>query len=469
MEDSNTVATILALFVILWTIISVRSRDTDTSPAILHNAVWAGGLLIIGSGLMRYAPMSGYAWLLIASAIFCFNSGVVIAGARPKYRFVKLAPVVTARFLVTRRMYRTLLLGFSVGFAVYLVTIAENYGLATLILDPARIRSYSDVSYMEAFPLYGKILFYLGPLCLILTIFPEFVQGLRERPLVWRLAIMTYLAGAQVATLQRTNLFVGIVWAAGLLVLRLQHQDSDGQPRRLNSKKVVSLMAAAVVGLIVFQGVALALGKTGTENSAINSVVDPRLRNNPATSVFHYASSGIPAFGKLADSQNEEWPPPPSGRPVYGDYNPQTWGAATFAGPLKLIPGGPHWNEIGPFIYLPVPTNVYTWLEPWYRDFRWAGVLFGSFITGIIIGRFARRRHHSPEAMLAASLLVGFSGLAIFVNRYMSVMSVVIYVTLWFMGALRRSRETSEPKRDVGDASKTRAVIRQLSRDPLQL
>lgn len=449
MEHSNTVATLLALFLILWTIISMRARDTDTSPAILHNAVWAGALLIVGSGLMRYTPMSGYAWLLIASAILAFNIGVAIAGARSKYRSGNPVPIVTAKPLLTRRMYRTLILGFSVGFTVYLVTIGNNYGLATLIRNPASIRGYTDVTYLEAFPLYGKLLFYLGPLCLILTIFPEFVQGLRKSPLVWRLAIMVYLAAAQVAALQRTNIFIAIVWTVGLLILRLRNQDADGQPRRVTPKRVVSLTVAAIFGFIVFQSLALALGKEGTNNTAITSVVDPRLRNSPALSVMGYASSGVVAFGKLTDSQNTEWPPALSRGPVYGDYNPQTWGAATLAGPLKLIPGIRHWNEIGPFVFLPMPTNVYTWLDPWYRDFRWLGVLCGPFIAGAIIGSFAKRRHHSPEAMLAAGLLIGFSILTTFANKYMSVMTIVIYFALWFLGTLRRSRETAEQRRGV--------------------
>jgi oligosaccharide repeat unit polymerase len=450
MDNSNTVASALALVVIVWTIISVRARSTATLPAILHNLAWAAGLLIVGSGLMRYDPTSLYAWILIGSSILCFNIGIAMAGARPKHHPDKAptpAPAEREGFLVTRRTYRALLLAFTLGFVIYLFTIARYFGLSTLFLDPESIRAYSDVSYMEAFPLYGKVLFYLGPLCLILTIFPDYVEGLRRRPLAWRLMIMAYLAGAQIAALQRTNLFVAILWLAGMLILRLTAEDSQGQPGRLNARKVLALMVTCVIGLTVFQGLALALGKTGTEDATTNYLIDPRLRDNPISSVLHYASSGIPAFGKLVDSQNEVWPPPPSRNPIFGDYNPQTWGAATFAGPLKLVPGAPQWSEIAPFTFLPVATNVYTWLEPWYRDFRYGGVLFGSFITGFVIGRFAGRSHHSPEAMLIASLLLGFTGIAAFVNRYLAVMSLVLYAAIWGLGVLRRSREKSQLRR----------------------
>jgi hypothetical protein len=463
MENSNTVAAFLALLIILWMVMSRKADSIDTSPAILHNATWAGALLIVSSGLLGYDPISGYAWLLIASAILCFNIGVTIAGMRPKYGSANVDPIAAARPLVTRRMYRTLLLGFSVGFAIYLATIASNFGLATLLKDPTSVRLYADVNYLEAFPLYGKVLFYLGPLCLILTIFPEFVQGHRGGRLLWRLAIMAYLAIAQIATLQRTNLVVGFAWAAALLILRLHYTRTDGQLRRLTPKIIASFILMLVVGFVFFQGIAIALGKTDTNNGIINSAASPSIQNSQAISVLYYASSGIVAFGRLADSQNEKWPPTSSTGFVVGDYNPQTWGLATFVGPLKLIPGVRHWTEVEPFNYVPVPTNVYTWLDPWYRDYRGAGVLFGAFFTGIIIGNVVRRARNSPEAMLMAGLLVGLSGFAIFVNRYMTVMSVVSYLALWFLGVQRRSNEASELREERREAAKKRPMIRKVS------
>lgn len=459
MDSSNSFAIVLALAVISWMALSASAPNIDTSVTMLHNAAWAGGLLIVGSGLLRFSPISAYAWLLIGSAILLFNAGVAIAGARPKTSGVGSTAFSKGKFLITHRAYRVLLLSFSIGFAAYLSTIARTFGLSTLISNPASIRGYSDVNYMQDFPLYGKILFYLGPVCLVLTVFPEFVQGLSDRSLASRWVTMAYLAGAQLATLQRTVLFVGITWAAGVLVLRLKRAGVDGRPGGLNSKRLASIFVAAIVGLVAFQGLALVLGKTGTENIEVSSAVDARLRGNPATGVLLYVSGGIPAFGKLVESQNDSWPPEFRGGPVYGDYNPQTWGAATFVAPLKLFPEAPHWSEVAPFTYLPVPTNVYTWLEPWYRDFRWVGVLFGSVVSGFIIGRFAKRRDDSPEALLAASLLVGFSALATFTNRFMTVMALVIYITIWVLGVVRRSRARKESGIDTGGAVRRRRAV----------
>lgn len=430
----------LGLVVLAWSLLTLPARNGAMLPATLHNGAWVIALLIMGSGLMNYDPLSDYAWLVIGSSIFAFNLAILMGGGA-RSRPIAASGEIRAVPLVTMGQYRFLTALFSIGFGIYLLTIAHSFGLTTLVTDPAAIRGYSTVSYMEAFPIYGKVLFYLGPLCLILTLFPQYVDGLKGRRS--RLPLALYFTGAQVATLQRTNLFVCLVWAGGLIMLTLLQPDPLEGRVRIDGRRLVALLGAVIVGLAVFQGLAVALGKTGNNNAAIASVVNPALQNSPLTGVLHYASSGVPAFGKLVESTNNDWPPADSTGPVYGDYNPQTWGLATFAGPLKLVPGIPHWQEIAPFIYLPLPTNVYTWLEPWYRDFRAAGVMVGSFLLGLVVSSVARRRYFSPEAMLLAGLLVGFTALATFVNRYMSVMSIVLYAAIWAFGRARRRRERS--------------------------
>lgn len=441
MTGSDTVANALALGLLLWTVLSARWRETSMWPAVLHNIAWIVALLMVGSGLMNYYPLPSYAWILIVCSLVCFNVGVAIAGLRRHRRTDRSAQMSTTvqrpPDAVSYWVYLALILGFTVGFAVYLSTIASNFGLATLWTDPAAIRSNREVAYLEEFPLYGKVLFYLGPLCLVLTAFPHFVKGLSAKPRLLRLGIAMYLALAQVAVLQRTNLFVAILWMVGLLILHAQNaRNGQATPPRSLGRTLAGVMVAIVVAIVAFQGIALALGKTGDSDSRVTLFVDPELRGGSLVSVFIYASSGVPAFGQLVESDNQAWPPVLSDD-VVGDYNPQTWGRATLSGPLKLVPGVPHWDQVAPFTRLPIPSNVYTWLEPWYRDFRLVGVIMGSFLTGFVIGRASRRSHRSHEAMLFAGLLVGFTGLAAFINRYFEVMSVVLYLTIfgiWWLG-----------------------------------
>ena len=386
---------------------------------------------------MNWDPLSGYAWAVITAAIIAFNMGVFLTRGRPgAVRTVEARPGP----LTSYRAYLLLLAGFTLGFAVYLKTIASTFGLAVLLTNPSSIRAISQdgPGYLTLFPLYGKVLFYLGPLCFALTVLPDLVRGLREKPKLLRVAIATFLLVAQAATLQRTNIFVAVGMVLGVVLLRA----GSGAPaaRKVPPiKRVAGLLALAAVVVIAFQGLALALGKTGDADASVANSVDPAIRNTPVVSLFHYAASGIPAFSKLVDSRDESWPYPSDVGNAYGNFNPQTWGKATLAAPLKLVPGVTPWEEIAPFTQIPAKTNVYTWLEPWYRDFRAPGAIGVRCSSACSSAARPEGPGRSPRVLVLGGTLVGFSALATFVNRYAAVMSIILYVIIWWLGRPRRS------------------------------
>jgi hypothetical protein len=450
---SNTYALVLATVLLIWTVVASALNKRLWLSVLPHNAAWILGCAIVGSGLLNYEPLSAYAWVLITSAIIAYNMGVAISCGRSGQ-----APAVTvgeSTPLTSLRVYAALLLLFVAGLVVYLWTIAVNYGLGTLIWDPGSIRAYSEIGYLEQFPLYGKLLFYLGPLCFVLAVHPRLVHGLSDSPVALRMGIAAFLLIAQSATLQRTNVFVCIVWAAGVALLQLGRPSSHTQKRRVTTG-VGALLAFGIIGLVIFQGLAVALGKTGTENRDIAYSVSPSLRSSPLTGVLHYAASGVPAFGKLVESRNDAWPSAESQGIVWGDYNPQTWGAATLAGPLKLVPGIERWREIAPFTRLPAPTNVYTWLEPWYRDFRAPGVIFGALGVGLFVGNVANPRTDSPRLLMLGGLVLGLTAMATFINRYAAVMTIVLYFAVWWLGrpGLAVRDQIGTPEHTKGQASK---------------
>lgn len=431
---SNMIALVFATILGFWTVASLGFKSSSVIAAVPHNVGWCVGLLIVGSGLLSYEPTSLYAWLLMICSVLGFNIVVVVASTRPKSVVRREGILNTA--LVTKKIFGILLVAFSIGFAIYLITIARNYGLSVLVNDPTSLRTsaYTEVSYQERFPLIGKLLFYLGPLCFVLTAFPSLVRG-KSFSLLFRLLVLSYLVVAQVSTLQRTNVFICILWVVGVVLVRPRTN-----PNGRSGKQSSTLLKAVVVtcvALAIFQGLALALGKTGSEDPRMNRIVNAQLRDSAFTSVLVYASSGIPAFGTLVESKNRSWPPNDRRGLIFGDYNPQTWGRATFAGPLKLVPQEQRWKSIAPFVKLPITTNVYTWLEPWYRDLRMPGVLAGSMFFGFALGAVNRLRK-SPEVVLLSGLLVGLSGLAAFTFKYTSVITIVLYMALMGLGWYRR-------------------------------
>lgn len=452
---SDTYASVLAISMATWTMVAF-SIDRRLFYAVLpHNVGWIGACAIVGSGVMNWDPLSAFAWAVITAAIIAFNMGVALSrgragGARTSTRAVEP--------LTSYRWYLLLLVGFTAGFAIYLRTIADSFGLGVLITDPSSIRAISDggPGYLTLFPLYGKVLFYLGPLCFVLTVLPDLVQGLRDKPRVFRVVIAAFLLIAQAATLQRTNIFVAVGMVLGVVLLRAGSGASAAR-RVPPIKRLGGLLALAAVGVLAFQGIALALGKTGEDDASVINAVDPSIKDTPFVSLFHYAASGIPAFSKLVESRDERWPDPNKVGNAYGDFNPQTWGRATLAAPLKLVPGVTGWEEIAPFTEIPAKTNVYTWLEPWYRDFRAPGAILGALVVGMFIGSAARRAGQSARALVLGGTLVGFSGLATFVNRYAAVMSIILYVVIWWLGRPRPASAVGEPVRPTVKRAQTRA------------
>ena len=438
---SDTYASVLAIAITTWTLI-VFSVDRRLFYAILpHNVGWVIACAIVGSGVMNYNPLSAFAWAVITGAIIAFNMGVALTRGRAR----GVAPRERVGPLTTFPVYLLLVAGFTAGFAIYLRTVSAYYGLGVLLADPTSIRAYSDApGYLELFPLYGKVLFYLGPLCFALTVLPDLVSGLRQKPALLRLVIAAFLLLAQAAALQRTNIFVSVGLVLGIILLRAG--SGAAAPRRMPAgRRWAGLLALAVVSVLAFQGLAVALGKTGAEDTSVSYSVDASIKGTPLVSIFHYAASGIPAFSNLVESRDERWPDPNDVGNAYGDFNPQTWGRATLAAPLKLVPGVRPWQEIAPFTEVPTKTNVYTWLEPWYRDFRAPGAILGALMIGMLVGGAAKLAGRSARMLVLGGLLLGFSGLATFVNRYAAVMSIVLYLVIWWLGRFRPAHSVVEP------------------------
>jgi hypothetical protein len=441
---SNTYALVLGLVLIGYTAALALMDRRSSAVVFLHNSAWALALVVVGTGVLDYDGISTTAWVVITGAIAAFNLGSVLGVTAGSAR--GLAPDDHPR-LIPIAAYWVLLALFSIGLALYLLTIARLYGISTLVTDPVSIRGDHEVSYLGSFPLAGKLLFYLGPVCFVLTLFPRLVDGLSSVPLVLRAAVIGYIAVGQIALLQRANLFTSALWALGVYVVA-----TAGGNRRLGASISLRNMVAIVLLCgAAFQVVAVGLGKTGDVDPVFRYSASGPLRDSSVTMVLHYAASGVPAFGALVESHNSAWPPADQSRPLYGSYNPQTWGLATFAPLVKAVPGLPSWGELSPFVHLPAVTNVYTWLEPWYRDFRAPGAILGSLIAGTVVGSVVRSRSGSPTGLLLSGFLVGMSGLATFTNRFSSVAGISCLLSIALLSLIIRAH--GRPGSSPGDAS----------------
>jgi oligosaccharide repeat unit polymerase len=174
---------------------------------------------------------------------------------------------------------------------------------------------------------------------------------------------------------------------------------------------------------MAFQLLGTTLGKTG-QQALSTGRVSTVLASSGLSDVYVYATAGVPAFLKLVDSSNERWPPDraPGGQ-IVGDYNPQTFGAATFGPVVEVLPGAQAWNPIAPFMDIGVLTNVFTWFEFSYRDFRLAGIVMFGFTLGFVSTRMFLRRFLSARTYWIQAAF--FS--TIFLSTFVGKMSTSIF------------------------------------------
>lgn len=52
------------------------------------------------------------------------------------------------------------------------------------------------------------------------------------------------------------------------------------------------------------------------------------------------------------------------------------------------------YDRLQPFVFIPIPTNVYTIFQPFYQDFGYRGVAVWSVIYGLICGHLYAKKYN---------------------------------------------------------------------------
>lgn len=424
-------ALILVALLGLLTFALVRWSRSTSRIAVLHNCVWGLAILLVGSGLIVFMEAGTLAWLTLAAGLVAFNLGVWVAGLRRSRESPAAAvPALHGPPALAGRATLIVLIGtYGAAFVVYLSIIQARFGLATLILNPVAIRSSGGESYLESVPLPVRLLLNLGPVVFALLALRTAVD--KPLPVGWRIAGLAFVVLSMLAMLQRVNLFMAVFWVAALLITQRSSatagrasvgagQVSRAKPSGVSPKVVVTSSAALVViAFLGFQVVGGALGKNSSTIAVGTGNVSEILQETGLVSPFLYYTGGIPAFLQLTESTTKSWPPPPvRGELRMGDYNPQTWGAATFSKVFQVFPIVRAWPSNNAFIDMGTPINVFTWLEPFYRDFRLVGVVVGGFVLGWSIGALYRRRFRSARWYWIQAAFVSIVFLATFAPRF---------------------------------------------------
>jgi hypothetical protein len=268
--------------------------------------------------------MTNTSWAVIAvtvillSGLASFNFGVFIWNQLVKFRAKRSAICLASGrgiATLTARALVILLLLYKIEFAVYLVHIANLFGLATMFTDPTSIRSFIGEPYLASVPLPARILLYLGPV--ILGLFG--LRGAIDQPIPprWRLLKMLALGILMFAMLQRKKMPLSrLMLVAAALNQPAPNRSGDKAkkhnirspfPRFITARWRPFVVAALLVVApsIAFQLVGSAFGKSEQQTIQSGSVSSAR-----RTPVFaNHVGSAI-TFLKLTESNNSSLPQP---------------------------------------------------------------------------------------------------------------------------------------------------------------
>ncbi|HCD7313362.1 TPA: O-antigen polymerase [Enterobacter chengduensis] len=98
--------------------------------------------------------------------------------------------------------------------------------------------------------------------------------------------------------------------------------------------------------------------------------------------LYNYMSGGILAFSQLPDNASENFG-------FYSFRNIYLW--LTFLYPFKIA------NIVQEWVFIPFPTNIYTYLRPYFMDFGYFSIVFPAFF-GFFSGRIYTWKYKNVRA-----------------------------------------------------------------------
>ncbi len=444
------IATVLALFIIIGRLVN---RD-GSRVLFYHNIVWISALLLLATNLVAYDEGSPTAWLVLLCGLLSFNVASLLALAPSRSVALTFGNSRTeSKPLLSRPFLLTATSIYLVSFGVYIYSLSRFYGLDVLLTNPGSLRAMSldGESYLSRTPFLARLGLNLGPVLLVVFAVRKSVSV--PLPPVLRAVMVVVLGVTMLAMLQRTNLFMAILWYFAYFISSSRAKSSvsglgsfsnvsDSVEVKRRRRFATAMIAGPLILFLSFQFMGGALGKTG-QQALSTGRVSSELAASGLSDIYGYATSGLPAFLKLVDSENTRSPSEPvPGQMVIGDYNPQTFGMATFGPLIERIPGIPQWNRISPFIDIGVLTNVFTWFELPYRDFRLVGVVIYGFFSGFLTSKLFILRFRSSRIFWIQSAFFSTVFLSIFVAKTSTAIfwTGIIFVLLATSSAARRAR-----------------------------
>lgn len=380
-----------------------RFRD-PLYPGFLQAIIWAmmTGLLTLSGDWFH--PIAPSVTAMVVAGVIAFSSGAYYAS----YRFIPTKQLFPAISLGTRAWPLHAFLFASIAGLPWYLSIAWRLGTSGPTDDFFFNLRWAATNEIDGFGLSAYFSTFSYALVCLYVIF----GGGTNRALVWIAASTASIYAA--FSSGRTSIVLLAVSTLGVLAIS----------RRLHWSRAAGAFAATAI--FAFVAVAYATGKGVRTDETFSNNLDTLF-----DSFVTYLLSAVPAFNQLVMYDKA---------PGFGEYTfrffyavAERLGASVTAVPL-----------VQQYVYVPVATNVYTYLQPYYLDFRAFGVVVFPFIFGYIHSysyvraSSGNRAHIFLYGLLCYPLVMQF-----FQDQYFNLLSTWIqYLCIYIVFSLLTRRVT---------------------------
>jgi hypothetical protein len=335
------------------TYVSFKHFGSLWAPLGIMSLSWWGPLALCATGIVAYVPISTSGWIAFGCSFAAFAVGCALV---PSGRAHGLAqPTWDTR----RLMKATAVLWFCGTFAalVNVSLVAEDYGLSTYIYEPLTVKAHF------AQPGWGAL--YICNFVVLAMVWLCWHRMPKRRVLLASMAAVTILC--LISAAQRRSLVTSLVVA--LVAQQFVSRSSIRRPLTVVALILAFFSAYSWFKSPYYDGDWRYYVKSGA--------ISLPQRLAPLSNPLFYLTSPYPVFDAFINAHYE------------------VERGETFIALINLA------SKVDPFVKqptnlleevdVPMPTNVYTYLRPFYVDFGWPGILIGPFVIGYVTTRLYRR------------------------------------------------------------------------------
>jgi oligosaccharide repeat unit polymerase len=402
-------ALLLASTVILIALLmNLRQRyGSYVSPAGAMVAVW---LLCLSAQLIpiiEYTEITPVYWALYLLSVVAFFFGASLGNI-----FVPAQGILgtTCRLDLVhdqKVLMRSSLILFAlaiVGAAAYYRTFDKVIGIDALWTDSNEVRHAESLGWLRESGGSGLEIFYtcLVPAGVLMALSVPLARGVTRVLRVIAFIMIVFILWLNSGRTALASL--AVTTAAAIFLFR--NLGRVNWAFKLRSKLV--LFAVGALLIVNFQISSVSLKK------AITAQDDQSILNLPEylswmVGIYHYGAAPLAAFPQLVENRASF---PENGNLTFGVVSRilhQIW-------PSEFL----YPTYVQPFSFIPVPTNVYTYLDAFFLDYGWLGIaampLFWGFVTTVIYAWMIRVK--TAQATAVNSIIIYCCVSSVGVNRF---------------------------------------------------